>query len=245
MHLTPHEQERLMIHVAADVVDKRLRRNPDLPLNYAEVMAVLTSYILEEARHGQKTVAAVMAEGKTLLEDVWVMRGVPEMIEHVQVEATFPDGTKLVTLRDLSFKKVVPGVAPLVPGKVEHFTGDGDKVRHNEHLERQVTSLKVRNDDTRKRPVQVGSHYHFYEANPALTFLDAETEERLGRDDPDNGALGMRLNVPAGSSVRFEPDDLVEVQLVPIEGGRVVPGLRGDTEPLPVLSPAAGGQTGA
>lgn len=228
-----------MIHVAADVVDKRLRRNSKLALNYAEVMAVLTSYVLEEARHGEKTVAAVMAEGRTLLKDVCVMSGVPEMIEHVQVEATFRDGTKLVTLRDLVFNKVAAGA--VVPGEVEHRTQDGDEVCHNDGLK--VTRLKVKNADTNERPIQVGSHYHFYEVNPALEFFDAD-DEPLDRDDPENGSLGMRLNVPAGSSVRFEPCGTapVPVELVPIRGGRQVPGLRGDTTALPDLD-AVGGQS--
>ena len=95
MHLTNREQERLMIHVAADVARKR--RGRGLMLNYPEAMAILTAEILEWARDG-RTVAEIMSLGGKVLARQDVMAGVPEMIHEVQVEATFPDGTKLVTV---------------------------------------------------------------------------------------------------------------------------------------------------
>jgi urease subunit gamma len=97
MHLTLREQERLMIYVAADVA--RRRRERGLKLNYPEAMAILTAEILEWARDG-KTVAEIMTLGAKVLDADEVMEGVPEMIHEVQVEATFPDGTKLVTVHD-------------------------------------------------------------------------------------------------------------------------------------------------
>jgi len=97
MHLTPREQERLMIFVAADVA--RRRRARGLKLNYPEAMAILTAEILEWARDGKK-VAEIMTLGANVLDAVDVMEGVAEMIHEVQVEATFPDGTKLVTVHD-------------------------------------------------------------------------------------------------------------------------------------------------
>ena len=97
MHLTPREQERLLIHVAADVARKRQARG--LKLNYPEAVAILTSEILEAARDG-KTVAEIMSFGTTVLSKADVMDGIAGMIHEVQVEATFPDGTKLVTLHD-------------------------------------------------------------------------------------------------------------------------------------------------
>jgi urease subunit gamma len=97
MHLTAREQERLMIYVAADVARKRRARG--LKLNYPEAIAILTAEILEWARDG-KTVAEIMTLGETVLETSDVMEGIPEMIHEVQVEATFPDGTKLVTVHD-------------------------------------------------------------------------------------------------------------------------------------------------
>ena len=97
MHLTPREQERLMIFVAADVA--RRRRARGLKLNYPEAMAILTAEILEWARDGKK-VAEIMTLGAKVLKIADVMDGVAEMIHEVQVEATFPDGTKLVTVHD-------------------------------------------------------------------------------------------------------------------------------------------------
>jgi len=97
MHLTPREQERLLIYVAADVARKRRARG--LKLNYPEAIAVLTADILEWARDG-KSVAEIMTLGTTILGADDVMPGIAEMIHEVQVEATFPDGTKLVTVHD-------------------------------------------------------------------------------------------------------------------------------------------------
>jgi len=97
MHLTPREQEKLMIFTAAEVA--RRRRARGLRLNYPEAMALITAEILEGARDG-KSVSALMQGGTRILTREDVMEGVPEMIEEVQVEATFPDGTKLVTVHD-------------------------------------------------------------------------------------------------------------------------------------------------
>ncbi|ADK29720.1 urease subunit gamma [Corynebacterium pseudotuberculosis] len=95
MHLTQREQDKLMIVVAADVARRRKERG--LKLNHPEAVAIITAELLEGARDG-KTVAQLMSEGVTILTRDDVMEGVPEMISDVQVEATFPDGTKLVTV---------------------------------------------------------------------------------------------------------------------------------------------------
>jgi urease subunit gamma len=95
MHLTPREQEKLMIFTAAEVA--RRRRARGLKLNYPEAMAIITVEIMEGARDG-KSVSTLMQAGTKVLTREDVMEGVPEMIEEVQVEATFPDGTKLVTV---------------------------------------------------------------------------------------------------------------------------------------------------
>ncbi|AFB73259.1 Urease subunit gamma [Corynebacterium pseudotuberculosis] len=95
MHLTQREQDKLMIVVAADVARRRKERG--LKLNHPEAVAIITAELLEGARDG-KTVAQLMSEGVTILTRDDVMEGVPEMISYVQVEATFPDGTKLVTV---------------------------------------------------------------------------------------------------------------------------------------------------
>lgn len=97
MHLTPREQEKLLIFVAAEVARKRQARG--LALNYPEAMAILTAEIMELARDG-KTVSEIMSLGAKILSREQVMEGIPEMIHEVQVEATFPDGTKLVTVHE-------------------------------------------------------------------------------------------------------------------------------------------------
>jgi urease subunit gamma len=95
MRLSGHEQERLLIHVAASLA--RERRARGLRLNHPEAVALLTSYVMEGARDG-RSVADLMESGRAVLTRSDVMDGVPEMIVEVQVEATFPDGTKLVTV---------------------------------------------------------------------------------------------------------------------------------------------------
>ena len=95
MHLTPREREKLLIVVAADLARRRQARG--LKLNYPEAIAIISYEIMEGARDG-RTVADLMSYGTTLLNRDQVMEGVPEMIHEVQVEATFPDGTKLVTV---------------------------------------------------------------------------------------------------------------------------------------------------
>ena len=97
MHLTPREQEKLLIFVAADLSRKRLKRG--LKLNHPEAVSIITAEVLEGARDG-RSVADLMNFGTTILTRNDVMEGVPEMIHEVQVEGTFPDGTKLVTVHD-------------------------------------------------------------------------------------------------------------------------------------------------
>jgi urease subunit gamma len=93
--ITPHEQERLLIHVAAQVA--RDRRARGLRLNHPEATAIIAAFLLEGARDG-RTVAELMESGRTVLTREDVMDGIPEMLDSVQIEATFPDGTKLVTV---------------------------------------------------------------------------------------------------------------------------------------------------
>ncbi|MCS6960007.1 MAG: urease subunit gamma [Pseudanabaenaceae cyanobacterium SKYGB_i_bin29] len=95
MQLTPQEKDKLLIFTAALLAERRKSRG--IKLNYPEAVAMITAAILEGAREG-KTVAQLMSEGTTILKRADVMEGVPEMIAEVQVEATFPDGTKLVTV---------------------------------------------------------------------------------------------------------------------------------------------------
>lgn len=95
MQLSPHERDRLLVHVAADVAERRRARG--LKLNHPEVVAILTAWVLEGARDG-RTVVDLMEAGRAVLTRDEVMDGIPEMLDQIQVEATFPDGTKLVTL---------------------------------------------------------------------------------------------------------------------------------------------------
>jgi urease subunit gamma len=97
MHLTQREQEKLLIFVASELARKRQARG--LKLNYPEAMAILAAEIMEAARDG-KSVAEIMGMGNTILTRADVMEGIAEMIHEIQVEATFPDGTKLVTIHD-------------------------------------------------------------------------------------------------------------------------------------------------
>jgi urease subunit gamma/beta len=207
VRLTPHEQERLMIHVAADVARKRMERG--VLLNYPEAVAILTAYVLEGARDGV-SVAKLMEMPAPVLKGSQVMDGVAEMIRDLQIEATFPDGTKMVTLRD-PIPATTREAGRVRPGRVDHPV-DAGPVAFN--VGREVTTVRVTNTDD--RPVQVGSHFHFFEVNAVLLI-------EPGRD----AAYGRRLHVPAGSSVRFEPNCPLDVQLVPLEGRRVVEGLNG------------------
>ena len=220
MRLSPHEQERLMLHQAAGVA--RARRERGLRLNYPEAVAVLTAWVLESARDGRR-VADLMEDGRHVLTRADVMEGIADMLPEVQIEATFPDGTKLVTLHDPIAGPGVPGDGDLVPGQI---VGPDEPVEIN--VGRDVIRLRVENAGD--RPIQVGSHYHFAEANPSLAFDRA-------------AARGLRLDVPAGTAVRFEPGIALDVALVPFVGARVIAGLRGAVSgPLdPPLVPAIDG----
>lgn len=210
MQLTPHEQERLMLAGAAEVA--RRRRERGLLLNHPEAVAVLTAWVLEAARDGM-SVAEIMSAGRGVLDTSDVMEGVEVLIDELQAEATFPDGTKLVTLHGpiqpapLAEGAPVDTPARLVPGEVLLAEGDVELLGG-----REVVALTVLN--TGDRPVQVGSHFHFAEANEALQFDRA-------------AAVGMRLAVPAGTSVRFEPGITMDVELVAFAGAGVTPGFRG------------------
>ena len=203
MLLTPTESERLSIFVAAELARKRKARGA--LLNHPEAVAYITDEVLEGARDG-RSVAELISFGATLLTTDDVMNGVAELIPMIQVEGTFPDGTKLVTIHE----PIRPGEKPLeedaiIPGEI--ITPDED-IEIN--AGRKTTTLKVIN--TGDRPIQVGSHFHFFETN---RYLDFKRE----------AAFGMRLDIPAGTAVRFEPGDTKEVPLVEFGGGREITGL--------------------
>jgi len=221
MRLSPREIDKLLLHNAGFLAQKRLARG--LRLNHPESVALIATVLLEFIRDG-RSVAELMNLGRQLLGRNQVMPGVPEMIYDVQVEGTFPDGSKLVTvhhpiasengdlalalhgsflpLPDLSVFKAIfdeghPGSVVIQEGEIELNAGRAT-------IELPVTNLG-------DRPIQVGSHYHFIETNASLKF--------------DRGAsYGKRLDIPAGTAVRFEPGETKTVKLVEIAGKKVIQG---------------------
>ena len=224
MHLTPREIDKLILHQAGSLAQRRLARG--LRLNYVEAVALIATQLLEFIRDG-RSVAELMDLGRCLLGTSDVVEGVAEMVDEVQVEGTFPDGTKLVTVHHPivaergdstlalygSFLPAPTGDTSVgqAPSEVEGIPGEllvsEGEIALNEG--RETTELKVTN--TGDRPIQVGSHYHFLETNRALVF-------------DRRAAYGRRLDVPAGTAVRFEPGEAKTVTLVPIAGRRIVRG---------------------
>jgi urease subunit gamma/beta len=212
VHLSPKEIDRLLLFLAAQLAQTRRARG--LRLNYPEARALIANEICEGARDG-RTVAELMSSGASILTEDDVLPGVASLISVLQVEAMFPDGQKLVTVHD----PIRPGrdsPGGVEPGEIRLAEGD---IVLNEG--RETVTLVVRN--VGDRPVQVGSHYHFFETNPELEF--------------DRGAsFGMRLDIPAGTAVRFEPGQEKEVDLVAFGGEQELHGLNlltagGDREP--------------
>jgi urease subunit gamma/beta len=204
MELTPREKDKLLLFTAGLLAERRKAKG--LKLNYPEAMAYISAAILEGAREG-RSVAELMEYGRTLLNGDEVMEGVAEMIHEVQIEATFPDGTKLVTVHEPILPSATTQATSVIPGEV--ITVQGEKELN---AGRETLILTVAN--TGDRPIQVGSHYHFAETNPALEF-DREK------------ARGFRLDIAAGTAVRFEPGQTREVTLVAYAGERQVYGFNG------------------
>ena len=202
MHLTTREKDKLLVAMAAMVARRRLERG--VKLNFPEAVALITDAVVEGARDG-RSVADLMEAGAHVVRPDQVMDGVAEMIADVQVEATFPDGTKLVTvhepIRGASAAAVKPGEIIPASGEIEINAG--------------AVTITLDVANTGDRPIQVGSHYHFAETNAALNF------------DRDK-ARGTRLDIAAGTAVRFEPGQTRAVTLVPLGGAREVYGFRGD-----------------
>lgn len=221
MHLSPKEIEKLMLHNAGFLAQKRLARG--IRLNYVESVALLSAQLLEFIREGD-SVITLMDKGKQLLGLTNVMDGVAGMLLEVQVEGTFADGTKLVTVHnpickesgdmelalygsgliytDTSIKNPVT-----THGKPGEYFLQSEDIKINSN--RNHVTLKVLNKGD--RPVQVGSHYPFFEVNPMLAF-DREK------------AFRMRLDIPAGTAVRFEPGESKMVDLVELGGTKTVYG---------------------
>jgi urease subunit gamma/beta len=223
VRLAPRDVDKLLLHNAGFVAQKRLARG--VRLNYPESVALLATQLLELIRDGRR-VAELMDLGRTILGRYQVMDGVPELVTEVQVEGTFPDGTKLVTVHhpivadhgDLelalygSFLPVPDRAAfseaPKAKAVGDLIVADGDIVLNEGRPTKEIVVT-----NTGDRPIQVGSHFHFVETNRALQF-DRES------------VAGMRLDIPAGAAVRFEPGEQKTVKLV--TGRR-----RGDVAPAP------------
>jgi urease subunit gamma/beta len=207
MLLTPTELERLTIFTAAELARKRRARG--LKLNYPEAVALITDEILEGARDG-RSVADLIGWGSTILSTEDVMPGIATMLPILQVEGVFPDGTKLVTVHEPIRAREGAAADSLEPGAILPAEGTIELAAGRPRV-----TLDVVN--TGDRPVQIGSHYHFFEVNRALDFDRAV-------------ALGHRLDIPAGTAIRFEPGQRKTVTLAGFGGARELTGLNDLTQ---------------
>lgn len=199
MRLTPTERDRLLLYSAASLARARLARG--LRLNVPETIAVIADTVCEAARDGARLVDAIGA-GRSTLTAEQVLPGVADIVTQVEVEAVFDDGTRLVVVTDpiagASLGEGAPGA--VLPGAAPAVTFED------------VVVLPVTN--TAAVPISVTSHFHFFEANPRLRF-------------DRSSAYGRRLAIPAGSTVRIDPGQMVEVGLTPIGGARIAIGFAG------------------
>ncbi|MER5501877.1 MULTISPECIES: urease subunit gamma [unclassified Streptomyces] len=197
MRLTPTERDRLLLFGAAELA--RARRARGLKLNVPEATALIADTVCEAARDGLRLAEAIEAARSVLGPDD-VLPGVADVVTEVHVEAVFDDGSRLAVVS----APLGGGLGDRAPGAVLPGPAGPEP--------EPAVRLDVRNTAT--VPVSVTSHYHFFEANPRLDF-------------DRSAAYGMRLCVPAGSSVRFGPGESVEVGLVPIGGDRIAIGFAG------------------
>ena len=221
MRLSPREIDKLVLHNAGFVAQKRYARG--FQLNYPEATALIAAQLLEFIRDGER-VAVLMDKGKQLLGIDDVLPGVPEMVHEVQVEGTFPDGTKLVTVHQPICRERGDAALALYGSGLSRVAktwspdnasspAPGESQVADEALELNAGREKVELDvvNMGDRPVQVGSHFPFFEVNAELRF--------------DRGqAYGFRLDIPSGTAVRFEPGETKAVTLVAVGGSRVVHG---------------------
>ncbi|KOS18994.1 Urease [Escovopsis weberi] len=241
MHLVPKEIDKLVISQVGFQAQKRLARG--VKLNHAEATALIANNLQELIRDGKHNVADLMFLGAHMLGRRHVLPSVCTTLREIQVEGTFPSGTYLVTvhnpiqtengdIRRALYSSFLPipddSLFPITPAEEYHpVKQPGAVIAVRERIAlnkgRKRVGLQVTNKGD--RPVQVGSHYHFIETNPELEFDRAR-------------AYGYRLDIPAGTSVRFEPGDTKPVTLVEIGGKRVIRGgnnlASGSVDPLKV-----------
>ncbi|KXN84882.1 Urease [Leucoagaricus sp. SymC.cos] len=230
MHLLPREEAKILLHQVGAIAQKRLARG--VKLNQTEAVALIASVLQERIRDGQHSVAELMQHGKNMLGRRHVLLDVPSLLEEIQVEGTFPDGVFLVTVHhpicteDGDLEAALYGsflpipsqdLFPIIPeSEYDPTKIAGAIIARSEEivLNQGRPRIQLRVTNTGDRPIQVGSHYHFDETNKALLF------DRLK-------AYGKRLDIAAGTAVRFEPGDSKTVTLVPIAGNKFVSGGNG------------------
>jgi urease subunit gamma/beta len=205
MRLTQMEEERLLLFLAAELARKR--RAAGLRLNHPEAVALICDEVMEAGRAGRSYDEATEI-GYGVLDESDVLEGVADMVDRIQVEPLFEDGTKLVTLH---FPISRAGTGRPGPGAVSNPDGPDDEILTPPDAPGSV-QLEVAN--TLDRAIHVGSHFHFFEVNRALRFDRA-------------AAYGMRLDIPAGLTVRFEAGETVTVRLRPLRGERIVTSFHG------------------
>jgi urease subunit gamma/beta len=233
VRLSPADKDKLLLATAGMLARDRLSRG--VKLNHPEAVALLSCWVIEAARDGDRSVKDLMNDGLGVLGRDDVMDGVAVLASEVMVEASFPDGRKLVTLHDPitaspssaddgeqgdetvergeQAPPTRPAVEPMIPGEVRTKGGDVELNAGRETLE--VNAM-----NTGDRPVQVGSHFHAADVNRAIRFTPQAPK-------------GYRFDIPAGTSLRFEPGLPYVVKLVALAGDRQVPGLQIRRQPRP------------
>ncbi|KAK6522762.1 Urease [Arthrobotrys megalospora] len=228
MHLSPREIDKLLIAQVGQLAQRRLARG--VKLNQVEALALIANNLHELIRDGTHSVADLMDLGKKMLGRRHVLPSVVSSLHEIQVEGTFKDGTYLVTVHNPisseegDLKMALYGSFLPVPDDSVFGPAVEEEVYEYERQPGAVVAVRgvVALNEGRKRvgvkvtnkgdrPVQIGSHYHFIETNPQLSF------DRLQ-------AYGFRLDIPAGTAVRFEPGDTKTVTLVEISGNKVIRG---------------------
>ncbi|KAG6368054.1 hypothetical protein INS49_002254 [Diaporthe citri] len=230
MHLAPKELDKLAISQLGSLAQRRLARG--VKLNHSEATALIANNLQELIRDGNHSVADLMSLGATMLGRRHVLPSVLATLHEIQVEGTFPSGTYLVTVHnpissdDGDLARALYGSFLPIPNadlfslpRTEDFEParqPGAVVPLKTHVECNSGRRRVRLRVTSRgdRPIQVGSHYHFTETNPQLDFDRSK-------------AYGYRLDIAAGTSVRFEPGDTKTVTLVEIAGNRIIQGGNG------------------
>lgn len=193
MHLTYQEKEKLLLYLAGKLAKERLKKG--IKLNYPESIAIISNYITEKAREGEK-IDIIIKNSKKILTYNQVMDGIPEMIKYIQIEATFPDGTKLVSVSN-----------PIKNNKSKIIPGEYNLMKKDILLNKNKKKMKIPIINIGNRTIQIGSHFPFSKCNSSLKFERKKTKN-------------YHLNLPAGISIRIKPGEKKEIELVKIGGNK-------------------------